>query len=145
VLYVGLAVGFGIWFTFAYGGDFGTQYFAGYLVEKSLSVDNLFVFVVIMRAHIDLNPRVPEIPTLVSLAVIVVVLVIVTVASLIRTARDSSAKAHAGSLRTTSIRHENTAPHGIEQINGVGHRTLVPAATDDQFATATTEKPVQTF
>ncbi|HSU35722.1 MAG TPA: TerC/Alx family metal homeostasis membrane protein, partial [Propionibacteriaceae bacterium] len=48
VFYVGLAVGFGIWLTYAYGGDFGTQYFAGYLVEKSLSVDNLFVFVMIM-------------------------------------------------------------------------------------------------
>src|SRR4051794_4766410 len=32
----------------AYGGDSGTQYFAGYIVEKSLSVDNLFVFVIIM-------------------------------------------------------------------------------------------------
>jgi tellurite resistance protein TerC len=30
------------------GWDFGAQYFAGYIVEKSLSVDNLFVFVVIM-------------------------------------------------------------------------------------------------
>ena len=30
------------------GSDFGTQYFAGYIVEKSLSVDNLFVFVIIM-------------------------------------------------------------------------------------------------
>ena len=48
VFYVGIAIAFGIWFTFAYGGDFGTQYFAGYLVEKSLSVDNLFVFVIIM-------------------------------------------------------------------------------------------------
>ena len=27
---------------------FGTEYFAGYIVEKSLSVDNLFVFVIIM-------------------------------------------------------------------------------------------------
>ena len=31
-----------------YGGDSGTEYFAGYIVEKSLSVDNLFVFVIIM-------------------------------------------------------------------------------------------------
>ena len=37
-----------IWFAMAYGGDLGTQYFAGYIVEKSLSVDNLFVFVIIM-------------------------------------------------------------------------------------------------
>ena len=48
VFYVAVAIGFGVWFTFAYGGDFGSQYFAGYLVEKSLSVDNLFVFVIIM-------------------------------------------------------------------------------------------------
>jgi len=48
VFYVALAIGFGVWFTMAFGGDFGTQYFAGYLVEKSLSVDNLFVFVIIM-------------------------------------------------------------------------------------------------
>ncbi len=48
IFYIAVAIGFGIWFTYAYGGDFGTQYFAGYLVEKSLSVDNLFVFVIIM-------------------------------------------------------------------------------------------------
>ena len=48
VFYIAIAIGFGVWFTYAYGGDFGTQYFAGYLVEKSLSVDNLFVFVIIM-------------------------------------------------------------------------------------------------
>ncbi len=48
VFYIAVAVIFGVWFTFAYGGDFGVQYFTGYLVEKSLSVDNLFVFVIIM-------------------------------------------------------------------------------------------------
>ena len=48
VFYVLVAVGFGVWFALTYGGDFGTQYFAGYIVEKSLSVDNLFVFVIIM-------------------------------------------------------------------------------------------------
>ena len=31
-----------------FGSELGTQYFAGYIVEKSLSVDNLFVFVIIM-------------------------------------------------------------------------------------------------
>jgi tellurite resistance protein TerC len=48
VFYVAVAVLFGVWFAMAYGGDFGSQYFAGYIVEKSLSVDNLFVFVIIM-------------------------------------------------------------------------------------------------
>lgn len=48
VFYIAVAIGFGVWFAMAHGGDFGTQYFAGYIVEKSLSVDNLFVFVIIM-------------------------------------------------------------------------------------------------
>ncbi|MGC4942376.1 TerC/Alx family metal homeostasis membrane protein [Kribbella sp. DT2] len=48
VFYVLVAVGFGIWFAGQYGGAAGTEYFAGYIVEKSLSVDNLFVFVIIM-------------------------------------------------------------------------------------------------
>jgi tellurite resistance protein TerC len=48
VFYVAVAVGFGVWFLVAYGSDAGTQFFAGYIVEKSLSVDNLFVFVIIM-------------------------------------------------------------------------------------------------
>ena len=50
VFYVLVAVGFGVWFAVQHGGEFGTEFFAGYLVEKSLSVDNLFVFVIIMTA-----------------------------------------------------------------------------------------------
>ncbi|MEU1849368.1 TerC family protein [Streptomyces sp. NPDC019990] len=48
VFYILVAVAFGVWFAARYGGEFGTEYFAGYIVEKSLSVDNLFVFVIIM-------------------------------------------------------------------------------------------------
>ncbi|MER5295802.1 TerC family protein [Streptomyces pharetrae] len=48
VFYILVAVAFGIWFASRYGAEAGTEYFAGYIVEKSLSVDNLFVFVIIM-------------------------------------------------------------------------------------------------
>ena len=48
VVYIGVAVAFGVGFGFVAGWDHGAEYFAGYVVEKSLSVDNLFVFVVIM-------------------------------------------------------------------------------------------------
>ena len=48
IFYIAVAIAFGVWFTWAFGSDAGTEYFTGYLVEKSLSVDNLFVFVVIM-------------------------------------------------------------------------------------------------
>jgi tellurite resistance protein TerC len=50
VFYIAVAVLFGIGFGVLAGWHFGAEYFAGYVVEKSLSVDNLFVFVVIMTA-----------------------------------------------------------------------------------------------
>lgn len=46
--YVGIAVLFGIGILVFGGVDPGSEYFAGYLTEKALSVDNLFVFLVIM-------------------------------------------------------------------------------------------------
>lgn len=48
IFYIGIAVIFGVWVWSNYGSQFGTEYFAAYLVEKSLSVDNLFVFVIIL-------------------------------------------------------------------------------------------------
>jgi tellurite resistance protein TerC len=50
MFYIAIAVAFGVVFALQAGGEFGTEYFAGYIVEKSLSVDNLFVFVVIVEA-----------------------------------------------------------------------------------------------
>jgi tellurite resistance protein TerC len=48
VSFVGLAVVFGLGvFVFA-GSRYGTEFFAGWLTEYSLSVDNLFIFLVIM-------------------------------------------------------------------------------------------------
>ena len=46
--FVGVALIFGALFGVVAGWGFGAEYFAGYIVEKSLSVDNLFVFVVIL-------------------------------------------------------------------------------------------------
>jgi tellurite resistance protein TerC len=46
--YIAVALAFGVVFAVLAGWGYGTEYFTGYLVEKSLSVDNLFVFVIIM-------------------------------------------------------------------------------------------------
>lgn len=48
VFYILAAVIFGVVFATQVGWDYGTEYFASYIVEKSLSIDNLFVFVIIM-------------------------------------------------------------------------------------------------
>jgi len=47
-LYVALAIVFGIGIWVVSGGGFAGQFFAGWLTEYSLSIDNLFVFVIIM-------------------------------------------------------------------------------------------------
>ncbi|GAA3015593.1 TerC family protein [Streptosporangium longisporum] len=48
VFYIGVAIAFGLVLWWLAGATLATEYFAGWMVEKSLSVDNLFVFVIIM-------------------------------------------------------------------------------------------------
>ncbi|MDT9593080.1 TerC family protein [Nocardioides zeae] len=49
-IYVGLAIVFGFFVLANWGGTYGGEYFAGYITEKALSVDNLFVFLIIMAS-----------------------------------------------------------------------------------------------
>jgi len=49
-IYVGIALVFGIGVLVFGGPTMGTEYFAGYVTEKALSVDNLFVFLIIMAS-----------------------------------------------------------------------------------------------
>jgi predicted tellurium resistance membrane protein TerC len=103
-----VAIAFGVVFAVWAGGDYGTQYFAGYLVEKSLYLIYLSTGLALILAFIGVKlilhwahtvwTSVPVIATEVSLAVIVVVLAVTTVASLVKSRRDPSARAHAGSL-----------------------------------------------
>jgi len=53
--YVGLAVAFGIYVWVVGGHQLGGEFFAGWLTEYSLSVDNLFIFIIIMA-----NLKVPR-------------------------------------------------------------------------------------
>jgi tellurite resistance protein TerC len=49
-VYVGLALLFGVGILVFGGTAMGSEYFAGYITEKALSVDNLFVFLIIMTS-----------------------------------------------------------------------------------------------
>ncbi len=49
-IYVGLAAAFGVWVWNYHGSQFGLEFFAGWLTEYSLSVDNLFIFIIIMAS-----------------------------------------------------------------------------------------------
>lgn len=47
-VFIAIAILFGVIVFLVWGPTYGGEYFAGYITEKALSVDNLFVFVIIM-------------------------------------------------------------------------------------------------
>ena len=49
-MYIGAAVAFGAWIWVSHGHDMGIEFYTGWLTEYSLSIDNLFVFIIIMSA-----------------------------------------------------------------------------------------------
>lgn len=49
-IWIGAALLFNAWFGFVYGRELGLEFLTGYLVEKSLSVDNLFVILLIFTS-----------------------------------------------------------------------------------------------
>ncbi|QPL04492.1 MULTISPECIES: TerC family protein [Actinomyces] len=50
IAYIAIAIVFGFIVWGVWGGEYGQQYVAGYITEKSLSVDNLFVFVIMISS-----------------------------------------------------------------------------------------------
>ena len=50
LFYIALPVAFGGWLWAQHGATIGTEYYTGYIVEKSLSVDNLFIFMLLLSA-----------------------------------------------------------------------------------------------
>ena len=46
--YVGAAIVFGLAIWYFYGSRYGGEFFAGWITEYSLSIDNLFIFIIIM-------------------------------------------------------------------------------------------------
>jgi tellurite resistance protein TerC len=55
VVWIAVALAFGGWVAYAFGSGTAQDYFTAYLVEKSLSVDNLFVFLIVFS-----RLRIPE-------------------------------------------------------------------------------------
>jgi len=48
--WIGLAIGFGMWIAFTRGKDAGLEFFAAYVTEESLSLDNMVVFIAIFAS-----------------------------------------------------------------------------------------------
>ena len=54
--WVAASAGFGLWIFFSHGRGPGLEFFTGYVIEKSLSVDNVFVFLLIFQ-YFRVEPR----------------------------------------------------------------------------------------
>ncbi len=48
--YIALPLAFGVFIWQKFGGEHGVEYYTGYIVEKTLSVDNLFVFMLLLTS-----------------------------------------------------------------------------------------------
>jgi tellurite resistance protein TerC len=48
-IWMSLATAFGFWTWYEAGAERGLEFFAGYLIEQALSVDNIFVFIIIFK------------------------------------------------------------------------------------------------
>jgi tellurite resistance protein TerC len=54
--YILIALAFNLWVFFSLGQQSGYEFFVGYVIEKSLSIDNIFVFVLIF-GHFAIPPK----------------------------------------------------------------------------------------
>jgi len=50
VFWVALSLGFNLWILQAHGGEKALQFFTGYIIEQSMSADNIFIFILVFRA-----------------------------------------------------------------------------------------------
>jgi tellurite resistance protein TerC len=56
IFWISLALAFNGWLYYEYGPQIGKEFLAGYLLEKSLSVDNIFVFVMLFT-YFNIAPK----------------------------------------------------------------------------------------
>ena len=56
LLWIGVGLAFGVWVAVAHGSVAAAEYYAAYLLELSLSVDNMFVFVIVF-AQLSIPPE----------------------------------------------------------------------------------------
>lgn len=50
VFYVALAVAFGVYVIFKHSSEFSVEFFSAYFTEYSLSIDNIFIFIIIIAS-----------------------------------------------------------------------------------------------
>ena len=131
VFYVAVAVLFGVAFGFVAGWEFGAQYFAGYVVEKSLSVDNLFVFVIIMSTFAVPAEHQQRILTIGIAAALALRAVFITVGAALLSAFSAMLVVFVVLLMVTGVqlfRHRDEDPSIDDNLLVVATRRILPVS-----------------
>ena len=50
VFWVSVSLAFNLWILHVHGGEKALQFFTGYIIEQSMSVDNIFIFILVFRS-----------------------------------------------------------------------------------------------
>src|SRR5579862_7178025 len=50
VFWVSISIAFNLWILRVHGSEKALQFFTGYIIEQSMSVDNIFIFILVFRA-----------------------------------------------------------------------------------------------
>jgi tellurite resistance protein TerC len=50
VFWVSISVAFNLWILHVHGGEKALQFFTGYIIEQSMSMDNIFIFILVFRS-----------------------------------------------------------------------------------------------
>jgi tellurite resistance protein TerC len=133
LFYIAVALVFGGVFGILSGWDLAAQYFAGYIVEKSLSVDNLFVFMIIMSTFAVPAEQQPRALTIGIIAALALRAVFIAAGAALLDAFSVMFLVFGLALIVTAVqlfRHRNEDPSVEDNVMVAAARRLVPL-TDD--------------
>jgi tellurite resistance protein TerC len=133
VFYVSVALLFGVAFAVVAGWDLGAQYFAGYIVEKSLSVDNLFVFMIIMSTFAVPPAQQARALTIGIMVALVLRAVFIAVGAALLDAFSFMFAIFGLALLATAVqlfRHRSEDPSVDDNMLVAGARRLLPVTSD---------------
>jgi tellurite resistance protein TerC len=132
LFYIAVALAFGVAFGLLAGWNLAAQYFAGYIVEKSLSVDNLFVFLIIMSTFAVPAEQQARALTLGIVAALLLRAVFIAAGAALLDAFSVMFLIFGLALIATAVqlfRHRNEDPSVDDNLFVVGARRLLPLAT----------------
>src|SRR5579875_278844 len=144
IAYVGAALGFAVVLGLTAGWELGLEYLAGYAVEKSLSIDNLFVFIVIITSFAVPETHRPRLLTIGILAALVIRAILIIAGAAMLEAFSFTFALFGAILLVTAIhlvRHRGEQPDSTAEPLVRRLRRLVPVSDSHDGGRLITRRP----